>query len=168
MHWKKISVGTYLLFSVWEFTVLSPSWDSGQQGTVCSTCWGLPCVCGGDSGRGCVDSKHWTACFPLSGSTSKDSYCLRKKPGRGGKRKEKGVRNGSFSGKVILSVDVSVCPSRNALLWTRWSCLTLKYPAWHLYIHSHPGPCLRACHLHLDPVSPWPSDLELVRSLHWA
>ena len=47
-----------LLVSVWEFTVLSPSWDSGQQGTVCSTYWGLPCVCGGDSGRGCVDSKH--------------------------------------------------------------------------------------------------------------
>ena len=47
-----------VLDSVPELTVLRPSWDSAWQRTVCSTWWGPPCVCGWDTGRGSVDSKH--------------------------------------------------------------------------------------------------------------
>ena len=57
-------------------------------------------VCVWGIGRGCVDFKHLTDYFHLSRLTSKDSDW-----GRSLEEQRKGVRNGYFSGKVIVSID---------------------------------------------------------------
>ena len=73
------------------------------------------CFSGCGKRRGDVDSKPEAACFPLARSTSKNLHCLRKKLGRGGKKEKK--KNGSFSGKIIFSVDSqSVLPEIPSLV----------------------------------------------------
>ena len=73
-----------------------------------------------------------TAYFQLSRFTAKGSCCLRKKPGRG----KRGFSNGSFSGKVIVSVICFVCPSFDLLILADsvLSCLTV--------VHTQPEPSL--------------------------
>ena len=83
------------------------------------------------------------------------------------KRQEK--RNGSFSGKIIFSVDSqSVLPEIPSLdlLIVSDSEVSFLTP---VHMHTHQGTSLRACCLHLDPISPWPSGLDLVlRAPSWA
>ena len=60
-----------------------------------------------------------------------------------------GIWHGSFSGKVIFSVD-----SQSVLSEFPFSGQSLIMSDTEISCLSHLGPSLRACFLHLDPVSP--------------
>ena len=81
---------------------------------------------------------------------------------------EKTGRNGSFSSKIIFSVDSqSVLPEIPIfglanLVWL-WSILSHTFTC-----TLNQTPSVRVCRPHLDPVSPWPGDLDLVRRFPWA
>ena len=121
-----------MLDSVRELTVLSPSRDRGHRGLSVPQCEGFPvCVVGAQEGN------------VLTLSTKQHVFHFHdrtlKTHGRRSPEEERtGVRHGSFSGRVIFSVDSHTaflkCPSQDWLIVSdsEVSCLTT--------VHAHsPG-----------------------------
>ena len=118
------SVGKSMLVSLRELTVLSPSWDSGHRGLCVPHGEGfLVCVVGAQEGDVLTLSiKQHVFNFhdrPLKTYVAWGSSEVKEEEG-------KGVRHGSFSGKVIFSLSFLKCPSLDSLMVSDCgvSCLT--------------------------------------------
>ena len=136
-----------VLVSLRELTILSLSRDSGHKALSVPHGEGFPvCMVGAQEGG------VLTICIKQHVFNFHDRSV--KTHGRRSPEEERtGVRHGSFSGRVIFSVDSHTaflkCPSQDWLIVSdsEVSCLTP--------VHAHsPGPSLRASCLHLDPISP--------------
>ena len=113
-----------MLVSLRELTVLSPSWDSGHRGLSVPHSEGYPvCVTGAQKGDVLTLSIKRPV-FNFHDRTLKT--CVAWGSPEVEEEERKGVRHGSFSGKVIFSLSFLKCPALDLLIVSDSgvSCLT--------------------------------------------
>ena len=116
-----------MLVSLRELTVLSPSWDGGHRGLSVPHSEGCPvCVTGAQKGDVLTLSIKRPV-FNFHDRTLKT--CVAWGSPEVEEEERKGVRHGSFSGKVIFSLSFLKCPALDLLIVSDSgvSCLTPVY-----------------------------------------